>query len=40
MRFAKLTLEPPKVRITQEEILADLKYPAAKDKKSPRQKRS
>jgi hypothetical protein len=32
MRFPQLQLEPPKVRITQEEILADLRYPApAKD---------
>jgi hypothetical protein len=28
MRFPQLNLEPPKVRITQDEILADLRYPA------------
>jgi hypothetical protein len=28
MRKVELKLEPPKVQITQEEILADLRYPA------------
>jgi len=28
MRKTELKLEPPKVQITQEEILADLRYPA------------
>jgi len=28
MRKVELKLEPPKVQITQEEILADLHYPA------------
>ena len=28
MRSIELKLEPAKVRITQEEILADLRYPA------------
>ena len=28
MRKVALKLEPPKVQITQEEILADLRYPA------------
>ena len=27
MRKVELKLEPPKVQITQEEILADLRYP-------------
>jgi hypothetical protein len=40
MRFAQLSLEPPKVRITQEEILADLRYPAAEKEKPEREKRS
>ena len=28
MKFLHLILQPPRVRITQQEILADLKYPA------------
>jgi len=28
MRKVELKLEPPKVQVTEEEILADLRYPA------------
>ncbi len=33
MRNIELKLEPAKVRITQEEILADLRYPARSPKR-------
>jgi hypothetical protein len=28
MRFSPIEIKPPKIRITEEEILADLAYPA------------
>jgi hypothetical protein len=40
VQLVRLKLEPPKIRITEEEILADLRYPApvkpAKQKHKPR----
>ena len=33
MKFLHLKLKPQKVRVTQEEILADLRYPAKVERK-------
>jgi hypothetical protein len=39
VRFIPLKLDPPKIRITQEEILADLRYPATGKPAKPKAKR-
>lgn len=36
MKIVQLKLEPPKVRITQAEILADLHYPAPSKRPEPK----
>lgn len=36
MRFTELKLQPAKVQVTQEEILADLRYPAPRPRRDAR----